>query len=117
MGNRIILYPTDLQEITWVDAARRHGMAVTRFLAYSADWMARYSLEVLRQKQPDHIAARLAEKGCLHVLLKAAKRALQHLPKPFHSALYGTPQDPEGDLRRAVDAVEEHLNRYSEEWE
>jgi hypothetical protein len=112
----LTLRPTEEQQITWADAARRSGKPVRAFVMWAADFTAAYLREQEQQARRDPIAYRLQEKRGLGALLRAAKRALAHLPKPFRSPIHGTLQDPAGDLRRAVDAVEEFLAATGEEY-
>ena len=122
MPATVTLHPTEKQQVTWADAARRSGKPVRAFVMWAADWTAAYLREQEQQsgwgtsRRPDPIVHRLQEKRRLGALLQAARQALVHLPKPFRSPIHGSLQDPAGDLRRAVDAVEEFLRATGEEY-
>ena len=112
----LTLRPTEKQQITWADAARHQGKPVRAFVMWAADFTAVYLRAQEQQARRDPIAHRLQEKRRLGALLKAAKQALTHLPKPFRSPIHGSLQDPAGNLRRAVDGVEEFLQATGEEY-
>ncbi|HKI05607.1 MAG TPA: hypothetical protein VKK31_26745 [Thermoanaerobaculia bacterium] len=116
MGNFLTLRPTEEQQIRWADAARRCGKPVLAFVAWATDWTAGYLREQENRSELDPVVHRLQEKRCMGELLKASKRALQYMPEPFRSPMYGTPQDPAGDLRRAIDEVQEFLAATGEEY-
>ena len=116
MSASLTLRPTEEQQMTWADAARHQGKPVRAFVTFAADFTARYFQEQESQAKRDPVVHRLQEKRGLGALLKASKRALEYLPKPFRSPIYGTVQDPAGDLRRAIDAVEEFLQATGEEY-
>jgi hypothetical protein len=92
------------------------GASVPGFVMMCASWGAKYFPTQERAKCPDVIALRVEEKGKLAALLQAATQALQHLPPPFRSPIYGDPRDPAGDLQRAIDAVHEFQAKHGEYW-
>lgn len=113
----LTLHPTVKQAQDWADGARFMGASVPGFVMTCASWGAKYFPAQERAKRPDAVALRVEEKGKLAALLQAATQALQHLPPPFRSALYGEMRDPAGDLRRAIDAVHEFQAKHGERWE
>jgi hypothetical protein len=115
MGKTITLHPSPEQGVSWADAARRLHKSVPAYMVFAASWTARYFRELDRRKSRDLVAFRLDEKIKLGQLLDSAKQAIPYLPKHVDSPIQGRIflQDA---LRRAVDAVEDHLTRYGEDW-
>jgi hypothetical protein len=94
--------------------ARRRD--VSAFLTFAANTTARYIRELDRLRSPDAVMTRQDERRKLGALLKAAREAVEHLPpKPVERYLHG-PLDVRRNLRRAIEAVDDFLQRYGEEY-
>jgi hypothetical protein len=115
MSKTITLRPSDQQGISWANAARRLHKSVPAYVAFAASWTARYFREVDRRKYPDWAAFRMDEKAKLGKLLEAAKQAVPYVPRFVDHRIQGRVFLQE-TLRRAVDAVEEHLASHDEDW-
>jgi len=106
--------------MTWSDAAYRVGRrTVPAFLAWAADYMARYTFEVYVQdlhRREDPILLRLEEKKRLRALVDAAWHALDFLPPPSERPLCGGINDPKGDLRTALESLRDYLEQVQEEY-
>lgn len=116
---QVTLRPTPEQSMTWSDAARRLNKTVRAYLAWAADFTARYTLEERRQerhRQRDPILARLEEKKRLRVLVDAAWHALDFLPTPSECPVRGSIRDPKGDLRKALESLQDYLEEVQEEY-
>lgn len=106
------------QVTCWESTARWtvKGGDVQRFIVCAADLLARRLREVNYQRGiPDLVAQRLHEKTLLGQLLKAARNAVQHLPKEAHCHTYGR-LTPKQDLQRAIENVRDFLKRTGEEY-
>lgn len=115
MASTITLRPSDHQRIAWADAARFQNRSVPAFVAFAADWTARYLRERRRLHRPDRITFRLEEKKRLGALREAARLAVDYVPKEAYSPIRGR-LDVRGDLKRALDRVDEWLAEHAEEW-
>ena len=119
MKQALTVRPTPDQAMTWADAARRLNKPVRAFMAWAADYMARYTLEVYVQelhRKADPILLRLEEKKRLRAVMDAAWQALDFLPPPSEYPLSGAIRDPQGDLRKALEALHEYLDEIQEEY-
>jgi hypothetical protein len=100
----------------WRSAAYRVKRDLPRFLIFAGDATARYLRELDRLRSPDAVMTRQGEKRNLGALLKAAREAVEYLPpKPVERYLHG-PLDVRRNLRRAIEAVDDFLQRYGEEY-
>ena len=119
-GGQITVRPSEDQRMRWGDASVRLGHKHVRaFLAWAADFTARYTLEQYVQglhRQKDPFLLRLEEKKRLRCLLDAARYALDFLPPPSPCPLRGSLRDPKGDLRKALDGVDAYLAEVREEY-
>ena len=118
-GMTITLRSSEEQRATWEDAARRLNKPVRAFLAWAADFAARYTLEEYVQalhRKRDPILARLEEKKRLRRLMDAAWHALDFLPPPSPCPVRGSIRDPKRDLREALETVEAYLQDVQEEY-
>lgn len=115
-ASTVTLRPKTLQQITWADQARFMNRSVPGYVTFAADWMARYMRELRRSRRPDRVASRLEEKRRLGLLLRAARLAVDYLPKVVDNPIRGR-LDVRGDLRSAVRLVDEWLAEHLEEWE
>lgn len=115
----VALRPTEEQKTTWEGAALRRGIPLAPFVIWAADYMARYTLEVHLQgiqRKEDPMLLRLDEKKLLRAVVDASWHALEFLPGPSDSPVSGAIRDPKGDLRKALEALHEHLDRIQEEY-
>ncbi|HEY0557704.1 MAG TPA: hypothetical protein VGG20_25855 [Thermoanaerobaculia bacterium] len=99
----------------WHNAAYRVKRDVPRFLIFAGDATARYLRELDRQRRPDFVMIRETEKRKLGALLKAAREAVEHLPKVHHSPIYG-PRPIQRNLRDAVEEIDRFLIGRGEEY-
>jgi hypothetical protein len=101
----------------WEDAAIHiKGRDVRRFMILAADWLTRRLREANYQRNvPDPIGQRLDEKHYLGKLMKAARVAVDHLPKQVDTYLRG-PIYPKRDLQHAIENVRGFLNRVGDEY-
>jgi len=99
----------------WRNAAYRVKRDLPRFLIFAGDATARYLRELDRQRRPDFVMIRETEKRKLGALLKAAREAVEHLPKVHHSPIYG-PRPVQRNLRDAVEEVDRFLISRGEEY-
>jgi hypothetical protein len=113
----VTLKATSWELERWGNAAytaRRRD--VPAFLTFAANATARYIRELDRLRSPDAVMTRQGEKRNLGALLKAAREAVEYLPpKPVERYLHG-PLDVRRNLRRAIEAVDDFLQRYGEEY-
>jgi len=119
MRQTLTLRLTPDQALTWAAAAVRLNKPVRAFMAWAADYMARYTLEVYVQdlhRKADPILLRLDEKKRLRAVVDAAWHALDFLPPPSKYPLSGAIRDPKGDLRKALEALHEYLDEVQEEY-
>jgi hypothetical protein len=68
-----------------------------------------------QRRIPDPIGQRLDEKRCIGQLLKAARAAVEHLPKQVDTYLRG-PIYPKRDLQDAIENLRAFLNRVGDEY-
>ena len=116
---QITLKPTQSQRGSWTHAALTQGQDTRSFILWALDHMARYVSEGYVQnlhRKRDPILLRLEEKKRLRVLVDSAWHALEFLPPPSDSPVSGAIRDPKGDLRKALDALHEHLDEVQEEY-
>jgi hypothetical protein len=116
---QITLKPTQNQRATWTHGALTRGQDLRSFIIWALDHMARYVSEGYLQnlhRKDDPILLRLEEKKRLRALMDAAWHALDFLPPPSDSPVSGAIRDPKGDLRKALDALHEHLDWIQEEY-
>jgi hypothetical protein len=99
----------------WRNAACSMRRDLNGFLAFAANATVRYFQELDRQRSPDAVITREAEKRRLGALLKAARQAVQYLPKVIERPVHG-PLYLQKDLRQAVEAIDDFLRHYGEEY-
>lgn len=117
---KLTLKPTQSQRASWAHAALTQGQDTRSFAMWALDHMACYVSEGYVQnlhRKQDPILLRLEEKARLRVLVDAAWHALDFLPPPSDSPVSGAIRDPKGDLRKALDALHEHLDEIQEEYQ
>lgn len=120
MRQSVTVRLSEEQAVRWSDAAYRNGRrSLPAFLAWAADWTARYFREQAVQeahRKGDPILTRLEEKRRLGALVDAAWHALDFLPSPSTYPISGAIRDPKGDLRKALESLHEYLDEVQEEY-
>jgi hypothetical protein len=99
----------------WRNAAHRVKRDLPRFLIFAGDATVRYLRELDRQRRPNFVMIREEEKRKLGALLKAARAAVEHVPKVHHSPIYG-PIYLQAPLQSALDDLSRWLAWTGEEY-
>jgi hypothetical protein len=101
---------------SWRAAAYTARRDLSHFLCFAASTTARYLRDLDRHRHPDAVMTRQEERRKLGALLKTAREAVEYLPpKPVQRYLHG-PLDVRRNLRRAVEDVDDFLQRHGEEY-
>ena len=115
----VTLQPTDEQRALWAKAASDGGAPLPSFAMWAVNYMARYTIEVRTQgiqRKEDPILLRLEEKKLLRAVVDASWHALDFLPPPRENPIRGGIKDPKGDLRKALEALQDFLLEHQEEY-